>query len=151
MLHSSSAKISSGYQCWLGTNNPGYTQLYNIGQQWWHNGRTPNLKARDQGFKSCCWQGEKERSKKSFIMVKQTKIFFLVFRCQIMEFLWFTREYLKGKYHCTIEVWLVWNQLYHKWQFLFLFAKQTNPNQSNRRSTVHWHFPLKYSLYLLWR
>ncbi len=27
-------------------------------------------------------------------------------------------------------------------QFLFLFAKQTNPNQSNRRSTVQWYFPL---------
>jgi len=22
------------------------------------------------------------------------------------------------------------------------FAKQTNPNQSNRRSTVQWYFPL---------
>ncbi len=32
-------------------------------------------------------------------------------------------------------VWLVWNQLYDNWQFLFLFAKQTNSNQSNRRST----------------
>ncbi len=28
-------------------------------------------------------------------------------------------------------VWLVWNQLYDNWQFLFLFAKQTDPNQSN--------------------
>ncbi len=27
-------------------------------------------------------------------------------------------------------VWLVWNQLYDKWQYLFLFGKQTNPNQS---------------------
>ncbi len=43
-------------------------------------------------------------------------------------------------------VWLVWKQLYDYWQFLFLFAKQTNPNQSNRRSTVQWYFPLKYSL-----
>jgi hypothetical protein len=39
-------------------------------------------------------------------------------------------------------VWLVWNQLYDNWQFLFLFAKQTNPNQSNRRSMVQWYFPL---------
>ncbi len=39
-------------------------------------------------------------------------------------------------------VWLVWNQLYDYWQFLFLFAKQTNPNQSNRRSTVQWYFHL---------
>ncbi len=27
------------------------------------------------------------------------------------------------------------NHLYDNWQFLFLFAKQTNPNQSNRRSS----------------
>ncbi len=39
-------------------------------------------------------------------------------------------------------VWLVWNHLYENWQFLFLFAKQTNPNQSNRRSMVQWYFPL---------
>ncbi len=38
-------------------------------------------------------------------------------------------------------VWLVWNWLYDNWQFLFLFAKQTNPNQSNRRSMVQWCFP----------
>jgi len=55
---------------------------------------------------------------------------------------------LKGEvslYHWP-PVWLVWNQLYSNWKFLFLFAKQTNPNQSNRRSTVHWYFPLQYSL-----
>jgi hypothetical protein len=39
-------------------------------------------------------------------------------------------------------VWLVWNQLYDNWQLLFLFAKQTNPNQSNRRSMVQWYSPL---------
>ncbi len=43
-------------------------------------------------------------------------------------------------------VWLVWNQLHDYWQILFLFAKQTNPNQSNRRSTVQWYFPLQYFL-----
>ncbi len=35
---------------------------------------------------------------------------------------------LKGEvslYHWP-AVWLVWNQLYDNWQFLFLFAKQTN-------------------------
>ncbi len=48
--------------------------------------------------------------------------------------------------YCWPPVWLVWNQLYDNWQFLFLFVKQTNPNQSNRRSTVQWYFPLKYSL-----
>jgi hypothetical protein len=40
---------------------------------------------------------------------------------------------LKGEvslYHWP-PVWLVWNQLYDYWQFLFLFSKQTNPNQSN--------------------
>jgi len=39
-------------------------------------------------------------------------------------------------------VWLVWNQLFYNWQYLFLFAKQTNTNQSNRRSMVQWYFPL---------
>jgi len=41
---------------------------------------------------------------------------------------------------------LVWNQLYGNWQFLFLFSKQTHPNQSNGGSTVQWYFPLKYCL-----
>ncbi len=39
---------------------------------------------------------------------------------------------LKGEvslYHWP-PVWLVQNQLYDYWQFLFLFAKQTNPKQS---------------------
>ncbi len=55
---------------------------------------------------------------------------------------------LKGKvslYHWP-PVWLVWNQLYDNLQFLFLFEKQTNPNQSNRRSMVQRYFPLYYSL-----
>jgi hypothetical protein len=43
-------------------------------------------------------------------------------------------------------VWLVWNQLYDNWQLLFLFAKQTNPNESNRRSMGQWYFPFYYSL-----
>jgi hypothetical protein len=43
--------------------------------------------------------------------------------------------------YCWPPVWLVWKQLYGYWQFLFLFAKQTNPNQSNRRSMVQWYFP----------
>ncbi len=62
----------------------------------------------------------------------------------------FNQGILKGEvslYHWP-PVWLVWNQLYDKWQILFLFAKHTNPNQSNRRSMVLWYFPLKYSL--LW-
>ena len=51
---------------------------------------------------------------------------------------------LKGEVslYCGPPVWLVWNQLYDNWQFLFLFAKQTNPNQSNRRSIVQWYCPL---------
>jgi hypothetical protein len=39
-------------------------------------------------------------------------------------------------------VWLLWNQQYDNWLFLFLFTEQTNTNQSNRRSTVQWYFPL---------
>ncbi len=51
---------------------------------------------------------------------------------------------LKGEVslHCCPPVWLVWNQLYDNWQFLFLFAKQTDPNRSNRRSTVQWYLSL---------
>jgi hypothetical protein len=54
------------------------------------------------------------------------------------------QEILKGEVslYRRPPAWLVWNQLYEYWQFLFLFAKQTNPNQSNRRSTVQWYFPL---------
>ncbi len=60
---------------------------------------------------------------------------------------------LKGEaslYHWP-PVWLVWNQLYGYWQFLFLFAKQTNPNQSNRRSMVQWYFlfSIPWLVYLL--
>ncbi len=51
---------------------------------------------------------------------------------------------LKGEVslYCWPPVCLVWNQLYDYWKFLFLSVKQTNPNQSNRRSTVQWYFPL---------
>ncbi len=51
---------------------------------------------------------------------------------------------LKGEVslYCWPPVWLVWNQLYDNWHFLFWFAKQTNPNRSNRRSTVQWYFPV---------
>ncbi len=51
---------------------------------------------------------------------------------------------LKGEesLYCWPPVWLVWNQLLDKWQFMFLFAKQTHPNQWNGRSTVQWCFPL---------
>jgi len=64
----------------------------------------------------------------------------------------FVQRILKGEvslYHWP-PAWLVWNQLYDKWQFLFLFAKQTIPNHPNRRSTVQWYFPLKYSLVCPW-
>jgi len=63
--------------------------------------------------------------------------------CSIAMVLWLHQGILKGEvllYHCP-PVWLVWIQLYDNRQFLFLFAKQTNPNQSNRRSMVQWHFP----------
>ncbi len=51
---------------------------------------------------------------------------------------------LKGEVslYCWPPVWLVWNQLYDNWQFLISFAKQTNPDQSTRRSMVQWYFPL---------
>jgi hypothetical protein len=51
---------------------------------------------------------------------------------------------LKGEVslYCWPPVWLVWNQLYDRVQFLFLYEKKTNPNRSKRRSTVQWYFPL---------
>ena len=57
---------------------------------------------------------------------------------------WQNQGILKGEvslYHWP-PVWLVWNQLYDIWWFLFLFVKQTTPNQFNRRSMVQWYFPL---------
>jgi len=56
----------------------------------------------------------------------------------------FVQRILKGEvslYHWP-PVWLVWYRLYDNWQFLFLFVKYTNPNQTNRRSTVQLNFPL---------
>ncbi len=54
----------------------------------------------------------------------------------------FHQRILKGEVslYCCPPVWVVWNQLYDNWQFLFLVGKQTNPNQSNRRSMVQWYF-----------
>jgi hypothetical protein len=49
-----------------------------------------------------------------------------------------TREYLRDKYHCAIDLlfdWFVINCMTTD-NFCFLFAKQAIPNQSNRRSTV---------------
>ncbi len=59
--------------------------------------------------------------------------------------LYWVQGTLKGEVslYCWPPVWLVWNQLYGSWKFSFLFAKQTNLNRSNRRSTVQWYFPLK--------
>ena len=55
-----------------------------------------------------------------------------------------TREYLRRKYHCTVDLLFDWFGISCMTtdNFLLLFAKQTNPDQSNRRSTVQWYFPL---------
>jgi hypothetical protein len=55
---------------------------------------------------------------------------------------------LKGKDHCTIDLLFDWFGIscVTTDNFSFLFAKQTNPNQSNRRSMVQWYFPLLCSL-----
>ncbi len=50
-----------------------------------------------------------------------------------------------GKYYCTSDLLLDWFGINHMTTEIF-FAKQTNPNQSNRRLTVQWYFPLYYSL-----
>ncbi len=56
---------------------------------------------------------------------------------------WLGQGTLEGEVslYCWPPVWLVWNQLYDCWHFSFLFAKQANPNRSNRRSTIQWYFP----------
>jgi hypothetical protein len=46
-----------------------------------------------------------------------------------------------GSITVPLTSWLVWNQLYDNWQLWFLFSKQANPKQLNRRSTVRWYFP----------
>jgi hypothetical protein len=53
------------------------------------------------------------------------------------------REHKTGKYHCTVDLLFDWFGISCMTTdiFLFLFAKQTNPNQSNRRSTVQRYFP----------
>ncbi len=59
----------------------------------------------------------------------------LVFPAPLKEW---QHEVLCGVRLCLPPVWLVWNQLYEKWQFLFLFAKQTNwkPVKKEVNSTV---------------
>jgi hypothetical protein len=63
----------------------------------------------------------------------------------------FCQGILKGEVslYCWPPVWLFWNQLYDYRQFLFLFVKQTDPNQSNRRSMVQWYFPFSIPSFLL--
>ncbi len=73
-----------------------------------------------------------------------TACYLVVFSVAPHERYWhFAQGILKGEVslYSWPPIWPVWNQLYDYWQFLFLFAKQTNPNQSNRRSTVQWYFP----------
>ena len=60
---------------------------------------------------------------------------------------------LKGEvslYHWP-PVWLVWNQLYDNWQFLFLFAKQTNPNHMSWKyfHCHRLHYLLSFDICLL--
>jgi hypothetical protein len=57
--------------------------------------------------------------------------------CQTLQ-LMLRQGILKGKLSLNHwpPVWMVCNQLYDNWQFFF--AKQTNPDQSNRRSMVQW-------------
>ncbi len=44
----------------------------------------------------------------------------------------FVQGILREKYYCTIDLLFDWFGI----SFLLLFAKQTNPNQSNKRSMV---------------
>ncbi len=51
---------------------------------------------------------------------------------------------LKEEYHCTIDLLIDWFGIscMTSDNLCFLFALQTNPNQSNRRSMVQWYFLL---------
>jgi hypothetical protein len=73
-------------------------------------------------------------------------VYFKISSFPILMHLWFQNGILKGEVslYCWPTVWLVWNQLYDYWQFWFLFAKQTNPSQSNRRSMVQWYSSLVF-------
>ncbi len=59
--------------------------------------------------------------------------------CHNVWMIHYCREYWRGKYHCTIE-------LLFDWFWSVCFANKNKncqiPNQSNRRSTVQWYFPL---------
>jgi hypothetical protein len=48
-----------------------------------------------------------------------------------------SKEYLRGKYHCTVDLLFDWLGISCMTTDNFLlFVKQTNPYQSHRRSTV---------------
>jgi hypothetical protein len=97
-------------------------------------------------YKLLCFITTKKICKENALAFNWDRCCHLVLCLQLIPFHWdpFLQGILKGEvslYHRP-PVCLVWNQLYDNWQFLFLFAKHTNPKQSNRRSTVLWYFPL---------
>jgi hypothetical protein len=53
-------------------------------------------------------------------------------------FLWTNQGMLKGEVslYCWPPVWLVWNELYDNWQFLFLFAKRHLPHNLGKIARV---------------
>ncbi len=54
-----------------------------------------------------------------------------------------------GKYHCTIDLLLDWFGISSTTTDNFLLSpKQTNTNQSNRRSMVQWYFPFSISVHV---
>jgi hypothetical protein len=79
----------------------------------------------------CVWEREGERERERMLLIVEARCVMRVNGVRSMR-----QGILKGEgslYHWP-PIWLVWNQLYANWQFLFLFAKQANPNRSNRRS-----------------
>jgi hypothetical protein len=54
------------------------------------------------------------------------------------------REYYRGKYHCTVDLLFDWFGIGSliTGNFCFYLQRQTNANQSNRRSMVQGCFPL---------
>jgi hypothetical protein len=96
-----------------------------------------------RSFEFCTTPTFPENSKKTFIKRKNPTSWR---RIRSNFFAYYPKDQGILKWKISLygwpPVWLVWNQLDDNWQVLFLFAKQANPNRSNRRSVVQWYFPL---------
>ncbi len=75
---------------------------------------------------------------KGVMTIRKMTLGVITFRIMTLNNMGLSKEYLRGKYHCTIDLLFVWFGISCMTanNFCFLFAKQTNPNKSNRWSAV---------------